>query len=498
MLLIPVLTVALDVLSVVAAAVICIANLIFCIVIVFIERRNPQTALMWGLLFLFIPILGFIIYLFFGRHLHKAHIFNQKNIADKIIAETAQEQLKRLIAADPEADLYGFEPVAAFLAAADNAVVTYENSVERFVDGEAKFAAFRETIESAKEYIHLEYFIIRDDKLGREIVDLLGKKAREGVTVRAIFDAGGTFSIKKKKFFAPITDAGGDVRIFFPLKIPFLNTRFHFRDHRKILVVDGLVGMIGGFNIGDEYLGKGHLGYWRDTHLRIRGCGVIGLQSRFIMDWNYAAKDAQIDITEKSGSLYYPEVLLSGGQGTSKVQIASSGPDSPEKAIYNGYVDLVSRAKECIYIHSPYFVPDDPLINALRIAIRSGVDVRIVIPCKPDHPFIYWTNHSYLGDLIRLGARGYEYNDGFIHSKASIYDGKVVSVGTANWDIRSFKLNFETNAFVYDEKLASEMKEDFLKELETNCTEITVEAYNNRSTMMKIKEGICRLFSPLL
>lgn len=342
-----------------------LANILFIIIIVFLERRNPQTALLWALLFFFIPILGFIIYLFFGRHLYKAHIFNRKNIADKIIAETAHQQMKDLISSKPPADLYGFENVAAFLAAADNAVLSDNNSVERFVDGEAKFAAFRETIESAKKYIHLEYFIIRDDELGREIVQLLAKKAREGVTVRAIFDAGGTFSIKKKKFFAPITDAGGDVRIFFPLKIPFLNTRFHFRDHRKILVVDGLTGMVGGFNIGDEYLGKGHLGYWRDTHLRIRGCGAAGLQNRFIMDWNYAAKDAPVDITEKSGNLYYPSEMIFDKYGDSKVQIASSGPDSPEKAIYNGYVDLVSRAKECIYIHSPYFVPDEPLILSL-------------------------------------------------------------------------------------------------------------------------------------
>jgi Phosphatidylserine/phosphatidylglycerophosphate/cardiolipin synthases and related enzymes len=287
------------------------------------------------------------------------------------------------------------------------------------------------------------------------------------------------------------------VRIFFPLKIPFLNTRLHFRDHRKILVVDGKWGMIGGFNIGDEYLGKGPLGYWRDTHLRIRGGGVATLQSRFIMDWNYAAKDAPIEMTPENALLYYPDELWEE-YGTSRVQIASSGPDSPEKAIYNGYVDLLSRAKKSVYIHSPYFVPDEPMLNAFRIAIRSGVDVRIVIPCKPDHPFIYWTNHSYLGDLIRLGAKGYEYNDGFIHSKASIYDGQVAAVGTANWDVRSFKLNFETQAFVYDDKLVSEMSEAFLKELETNCTEITVEDYNNRPLSTKIKEGICRLFSPIL
>ncbi|HJJ28189.1 MAG TPA: cardiolipin synthase [Methanocorpusculum sp.] len=472
-------------------------DILFCIIIVFWERRNPQTALLWIILMLFLPILGFIIYLFLGRHLYGAHIFTRKTIADRAIAAYAGGQMEQLKNAGGESGLYGFEPVAAFLCAADNAFLTENNAVERFTDGEAKFAAFCETVASAEKYIHLEYFIIRDDELGRDIIALLAKKAQEGVIVRAIFDAGGTFSIRKKKFFAPLLEAGGDVRIFFPLKIPFLNTRLHFRDHRKILVVDGKTGMIGGFNIGDEYLGKGHLGYWRDTHLRIKGGGVAGLQSRFIMDWNYAAKDAPIEMNAENASLYYPENLWEN-YGTSRVQIASSGPDSPEKAIYNGYVDLLSRAKKSVYIHSPYFVPDEPMLNAFRIAIRSGVDVRIVIPCKPDHPFIYWTNHSYLGDLIRLGARGYEYNDGFIHSKASIYDGEVAAVGTANWDVRSFKLNFETQAFVYDKEFASEMSADFLKELETNCKEITLADYNNRPAAMKIKEGICRLFSPIL
>ncbi|HJJ47997.1 MAG TPA: cardiolipin synthase [Methanocorpusculum sp.] len=487
----------LDIVSESVFLIIVLLNLVFCIIIIFYERRNPQTALLWILLMFFLPVVGFIAYLFLGRHLYAAHIFNRKTLADQAIADYAHSQLEKLKTADLETELYGFDPVAAFLSAADDAVLTANNEVERFVDGEEKFAAFRKLIDSAEKYIHLEYFIIRDDELGRDIIALLTKKAKEGVAVRVIFDAGGTFSIRKKKFFGPLKEAGGDVRIFFPLKIPIFNTRLHFRDHRKILVVDGKCAMIGGFNIGDEYLGKGPMGYWRDTHLKIRGGAVCSLQSRFIMDWNYSAPDAKIDVNEENAELYYPDEIWED-IGTSRVQIASSGPDSPEKAIYNGYVDLLSRAKKTVYIHSPYFVPDEPMLNAFRIAIRSGVDVRIVIPCKADHLFIYWTNHSYLGDLIRLGARGYEYNDGFIHSKTSIFDGQVASVGTANWDVRSFKLNFETQAFVYDDILASEMDKAFLKELDEKCTEITLEAYNNRPLMTKIREGICRLFSPIL
>jgi len=476
-------------------------NIFFCIVIIFLEHRNPQSALMWLLMFIFIPIVGFVLYLFFGRNLYKTKLFNKKELDDKILLEKAEKAHNQLIYKKLDihkTDLYGFESTASFFKNSDNSGLSDNNFIERFIDGKSKFAAFKETIDSAEKYIHLEYFIIRNDELGREIVGLLAKKAREGVKVRAIFDAGGTFTIKKREFFGPLTEAGGDVRIFFPLKIPIFNTRIHFRNHRKILVVDGHTGMIGGFNIGDEYLGKGRLGNWRDTHLRISGRSVADLQKRFIMDWNYAAKDAQIEVNDESFSLYFPLELYNKKFGESKVQIVSSGPDSSEHAVFYGYFNLVSRANQSIYIHTPYFIPGPTLYKALRFAIRAGVDVRIVIPSKADKPFIFYANHSYLGDLLQIGARGYEYSNGFIHSKASIFDGKVFSVGTANWDLRSFKLNFETNAFVYDEKIASEMKEDFLKELDTNCREITLEDYKKRPLHIKIYEGICRLFSPLL
>ena len=472
-------------------------DIALCITVVFLERKNPSVALAWVLAFIVFPIIGIIIYMFFGRHLYGARIFSKKTEADIMYKNIAREQLERWHEYHGETlDAEGFEKTAALLLNADDAIFTDNNKITVFTDGEEKFAALFDAIRSAKHHIHIEYFIIRDDDLGRKIVALLAEKAAEGVEVRAIFDAAGTFRIHKKKFFGSICRAGGDVRIFFPLKIPFLNTRLHFRNHRKILVVDGRVGFIGGFNIGDEYLGKGRMGYWRDTHLRIEGSAVASLQRRFVMDWNYAAKDARLFVSAESGE-YFPAELMEE-HGTSRVQIASSGPDSPDRAIYSGYISLIGQAKESIYIHTPYFIPDEAMYTALLLAARSGVDVRVVIPCKPDHPFVYWANHSYIGDLLAAGVRGYTYNDGFIHSKASVFDGKAATVGTANWDIRSFKLNFETNAFVYDQEICEKMRADFLAELETNCTEITQEMYANRSVRVRIREGVSRLMSPLL
>lgn len=479
-----------------------IIDVFLCIMVVFLERRNPTAAIAWFLVFFFLPIVGFIIYMFFGRHLYKAHIFSKKNEMDAHYRNLARSQLEEFRDGTENSrakiqNTNGYERTATLLLETDTSVLSDNNHIEVFRDGEEKFAALKETIESAKHHIHMEYFIIRDDELGHSIVSLLAKKAAQGVEVRAIFDAAGTFRIRKKKFFGEITRAGGDIRIFFPLKIPFLNTRLHFRNHRKILVVDGRVGFIGGFNIGDEYLGKGKLGYWRDTHLRIKGAAVASLQRRFVMDWNYAAKDARLFASAES-SEYFPVKELMADYGSSSVQIASSGPDSPKIAIYSGYMSLISEAKKSIYIHTPYFIPDEAMFTALRLAALSGIDVRVVIPCKPDHPFVYWANHSYLGELLKAGVRGYTYNDGFIHSKAAVFDGHIATVGTANWDIRSFKLNFETNAFVYDSKLCAEMETAYLNELESNCTEITLANYQNRSLIVKIKEGVSRLMSPLL
>lgn len=474
-----------------------ITNLVACGTMIFLERRNPQIIAAWLLLMAFLPVFGFLIYIVFGRHLYGEHIFSKKTKADEIFSQIADDQYRKTLAKqmDLSQSVERFDTTIALLLNQNQAAYSSNNSVDIYITGEEKFAAFKEALLSAKDHIHLEYYIIRDDELGNEIMEILTEKAKSGVKVRVIFDAVGVHSIKKT-FYDNLKNAGGDVRIFFPLKIRRLNVRINFRNHRKILVVDGKVGFIGGFNIGDEYLGKGPLGYWRDTHVKLCGGAVAGLQTRFIMDWNYAAKNAQIEVVDRYP--YYPIDDILYPYGSSGVQIASSGPDSSGKAIYSGFVSLIGRARNSIYIQTPYFIPDETITTALLLAIKSGVDVRIEIPCKPDHPFVYWASYSYMGDLIRAGAKGYTYDKGFIHSKVAIIDGIVSTIGTANWDIRSFKLNFETNAFIYDEEVGQAMNQVILEELEKDCTLVTVEAYNNRSYRIKFKEGICRLVSPLL
>jgi len=258
------------------------------------------------------------------------------------------------------------------------------------------------------------------------------------------------------------------------------------------VVIDNKIGYVGGFNIGKEYIDKDEkFGHWRDTHLRIVGSAVTGLQLRFILDWNYAAHENLFE-TDK-----YFENVESGVRDYSEVQIIASGPDSLEQNIKNNYVRLINKAKKNIYIQTPYFIPDESLLTALFIAIKSGVEVNIMIPCKPDHPFVYWATYSYVGDLVMAGAKCYTYDAGFLHAKGMIVDDKAFCYGTANMDIRSFALNFEVNAIVYDEEKAVEMRQYFEKDVE-NSTLITSEHYAARSLPFRMREQICRLFSPLL
>jgi cardiolipin synthase len=287
----------------------------------------------------------------------------------------------------------------------------------------------------------------------------------------------------KEKGLREFEQAGGKHAVFFP-RIFTLN----YRNHRKIAVIDGISGFIGGYNIGEEYLGKGPLGYWRDAAIRIEGTGVAGLQLRFFMDWNHASPEKIA-----YDPVYFPKTT---GPGSCPLQIVSSGPDARFSQIKEGYVKFILTARESVYIQTPYFIPDESLTDALRIAALSGVDVRIMIPCKPDHPFVYWSTLSWIGDLLDAGVRAYTYDNGFIHAKTIVVDGIAASVGSANFDVRSFRLNFEANCFFYDPVYGGQMKKAFLDDL-PKSTEITPELYRNRSRWIQAKESVSRLFSPL-
>jgi len=452
--------------------------------IIFFERRNPTSALSWILVLLVLPVVGFFLYLFFGQDFTKKRLFSVKEEDDLRIRNAIGQQKKEIASEEIKCD----DPVVAkylgvirMFLENNRAILTDDNVLAVYTDGNDKFRDLIHAIEGARHHVHLQYYIIRNDSLGQEILALLCRKAREGVEVRLLYDAMGMKI--SKRILAELEEAGGEHAAFFP-RIFTIN----YRNHRKIAVIDGNCGFIGGYNIGEEYLGRGPLGNWRDTAIRVEGTGVIGLQIRFFMDWNHAS-------TENVGFSqdYFPEPA---GKGDCPLQIVSSGPDSRWCQIKEGYLKLVNSATRSIYIQTPYFIPDESVSDALRMAALSGVDVRIMIPCKPDHPFVYWATYSFVGDLLEAGVRGYTYDNGFIHAKTIVVDGIAASVGSANWDVRSFRLNFEANAFLYDEKYAGQLKAAFENDLPF-CTEITRESYLNRPRRIKIKEQVSRLFSPL-
>ena len=279
---------------------------------------------------------------------------------------------------------------------------------------------------------------------------------------------------------------------FFPALLGKLQLRVNYRNHRKIVVIDGRIGFVGGFNVGREYLGRDKkFGYWRDTHLCIEGAAVTSLAVRFVLDWKYAAKE---NLFLEDPLFELPVYLRKGRE---PVQIISSGPDSQSNTIHDNYLRLIHSAKDHVYIQTPYFIPDESILDALKIASRSGIDVRIMVPCKPDHPFVYWATYSYIGDMVAAGAKCYVYNNGFLHAKTLSVDGMVACVGTANMDIRSFGLNFEVNAVIYSERTVQRLESAFENDM-TRCTHVTRKVYDERSLVIKAKEQFSRLLSPLL
>ena len=472
-------------------AFIIIFNIALGFSIIFLEHKDASSAWAWLMVLLFIPILGFFLYLIFGKPLNKRQIFTWDTKSKLGVKKAVQAQMR-----DIEEDQFVFKDDRLaqykdlyYLHLRNNdAILTLDNQVEIFKDGNDKFNALISDLEKAKDHIHLLYYIIRHDALGQRIADILIKKVNEGVEVRLLYDDMGSRRLSRR-YIRRLRNAGAHVESFFPSKIPKVNFKINYRNHRKLAIIDGKIGYIGGFNIGDEYLGESKkFGYWRDTHLKISGNAVLNMQTRFILDWNQASRE---DI------LYEDRFYCAVPKGDVGVQIVSSGPESDWEQIKNGYIKMIMSAKEKIYIQTPYFIPDESLRDALRIAALSGVEVNIMIPNKPDHPFVYWATLSHIGDMLNAGAKVFIYQKGFMHAKTIVIDGKIASVGTANIDVRSFRLNFEVNAFLYDFELAKRLVDAFEEDV-LHSTQMTKKLYVRRSLGIRFKESISRLLSPVL
>ena len=462
-------------------------NLLSALSLIFIERKEPTTTWAWLIILIALPGIGFILYLLLGQNLSRQKIFREKKLADKIKRYKLRNN-SELPLSDNEIN-ENYEDLILMNYNHSGAIYTTGNEVKTYINGEDKFRDLFNDIREAKSFIHIEYYIFRYDDLGRALISELHEKVKDGVEVRLVIDGMGSKKIAKK-IIKEIESYGIKISVFFPGVLPHINMRINYRNHRKIVVIDGKIGYVGGFNVGNEYVNKGkQFKFWRDTHIRVRGEAVNELNKRFILDWDYASDENMGNM-----SMYFPIPEVVGDVG---IQIVSSGPDHMEEYIKNSYMKIINSAKNYVYIQTPYLVPDSPMMEALKISALSGVDVRIIVPGAPDHFFMEWMLSANIGLLIEYGIKIYRYGNGFIHSKTIVADGEVCSIGTANLDIRSFKLNFEVNAFIYNEAVAKEQEKIFLDD-QLKSKLVIKEEYYKRSKNLKIKESLIRLLAPIL
>ena len=454
-------------------------------------KREPMSAIAWSLAVIMLPLVGPLLFLVFGYQSVARPIKRKRHRKTKYrslatnLPPGAQQD-----AAAPTLDVPGRWEVLAKLAHhADGFPVTAGNRVELYHLGETAYAAMLAAIGAAKHHVHIEFFIFRPDETGRRFVAALTLAARRGVEVRFLYDSLGSHALSRRLFKALVA-AGGKVNGFLPLLNPLYRFRVNLRNHRKILVVDGRVGFTGGLNIGDEYVGKvPRFGPWRDTHLRLEGPAAESLQRVFLEDWHFATEEAA------RGPKYYPDHVPH--PRSSLVQIVHSGPDAEYKAIRETYFAGILRGRKRVWIASPYYVPDAGLRDALMLAGRSGVDVRLLCLFRPDHWVAYLAARYYWPELLAAGVKVYQYGRGMMHSKYVLVDGEWASVGSANLDNRSLLLNYEVNALIYDPKVIAEMEEQYLNDLEWSVR-IDPDVFAKRPAVARLAENAARLLSPIL
>lgn len=458
--------------------------IIITMVRVLMDNRQPAKTMAWMLVLMFIPFLGIILYIFFGQNTRKERKIWQQSL-DQLTKRSMLEFVEQKDFNIPEE----YRTISNLFMNQNLALPFKNNEVEIYTSGYDFFPSLLMEIGKAEHHIHIDTFIISDDPLGRIIADALIDKARQGVEVRLIYDDVGSWRTPNS-FFTRMRNEGIEVYAFMPVRFPAFTSRVNYRNHRKICVIDGEVGFIGGMNIARRYVQGTPKQSWRDTHVKLTGAAVYGLQRAFLVDWYFVSK---VLITERS---YYPEIII--GQNNSLVQVVTSSPTSLWPEIEQGYVRILTNAKHYVYMETPYFLPTDPILFAMRVAALSGVDVRLMIPYETDTKVVEWASRSYVIEASKAGVKILLYRKGFNHSKLLVSDDAMATIGSTNVDFRSFENDFEANAFFYDKKIALQVKEVFLADQKDSIDLDDVRRFIKKPFLQRLWESFVRLLSPLL
>lgn len=458
--------------------------IIITMVRVLMDNRQPAKTMAWMLVLMFIPFLGIILYIFFGQNTRKERKIWQQSL-DQLTKRSMLEFVEQKDFNIPEE----YRTISNLFMNQNLALPFKNNEVEIYTSGYDFFPSLLMEIGKAEHHIHIDTFIVSDDPLGRIIADALIDKAKQGVEVRLIYDDVGSWRTPNS-FFTRMRNEGIEVYAFMPVRFPAFTSRVNYRNHRKICVIDGEVGFIGGMNIARRYVQGTPKQSWRDTHVKLTGAAVYGLQRAFLVDWYFVSK---LLITERS---YYPEIII--GQNNSLVQVVTSSPTSLWPEIEQGYVRILTNAKHYVYMETPYFLPTDPILFAMRVAALSGVDVRLMIPYETDTKVVEWASRSYVIEASKAGVKILLYRKGFNHSKLLVSDDAMATIGSTNVDFRSFENDFEANAFFYDKKIALQVKEVFLADQKDSIDLDDVRRFIKKPFLQRLWESFVRLLSPLL
>lgn len=452
------------------------------IIIIVLDNRNPVHTLAWILILLFLPIVGLILYFFFGRTMRHKRIINKKTYGKLL-----QKPFNEYKAQATSSDFNNFNRLIEFYRLTEQAFPFEGNKIETYTDGYAMLGSLLHQMMNAKHHIHVEYYIFEDDPVGRLVRDVLIDRARAGVEVRVIYDDVGCWHVPHR-FFEKMLESGIEVRSFLKVRFPLFTSRVNYRNHRKVVVIDGHIGFVGGMNLALRYIKGVKGGVWRDTHIMIEGKAVHGLQTSFLLDWCF------VDQTPITSSRYFEET---DNSGSSVIQIVPGAPISQWREIMLGLTKALLSAHKYFYIQTPYFLPTDTILSAMQTAALAGVDIRLMLPAKNDSWLSQLACSSYLKYILDAGVKVYLYHRGFLHSKMMVADDILSTVGSTNVDFRSFEHNFEINAFIYDEKTAVQMRHIFLND-QHDATLLTLSNWEKRGQRRKVAESVTRLLSPLL